>query len=81
MSSPNESTAVFECENPERALVLLHKIGRDVSQSATVKAEWRKNQSGSIEVPVLVRPGTRELPSRRQGQESPRLHKSEDRRS
>jgi hypothetical protein len=57
MSAPNESTSVFECENPERALALLHKIGRDMSQSATVKAEWRKIKNGDLEIPALVRPG------------------------
>lgn len=31
---------------PEQARVLLHKLGRDLAQSATVKAEWRKIAAG-----------------------------------
>ncbi len=57
MSSPDENSAVFECESPERALVLMHKIGRDMSQSATVKADWRKIKNGNSEIPILARPG------------------------
>ncbi|MFZ2653807.1 MAG: hypothetical protein WAX69_02720, partial [Victivallales bacterium] len=57
MSPANENASVFECENPERAIVLLHKIGRDMSQSATTKPEWRKIRNGNAGIPVLVRPG------------------------
>jgi hypothetical protein len=57
MSSANESAAVFECENPERALILLHKIGRDMSQSATEPATWQQVKLGDVSAPVLTRPG------------------------
>jgi hypothetical protein len=47
----------FTCESPERARVLLHKVGRDLSQSATEPASWRQVMLGGQSVPVLVRPG------------------------
>ena len=47
----------FVCEDVEHARLLLHKLGRDLSQSATVPARWERVQAGSLTVPVLVRPG------------------------
>lgn len=47
----------FACDSPEHALLLLHKLGRDLAQTATVPATWQKVPLGGQEVPVLVRPG------------------------
>ncbi len=47
----------FTCESPERALVLLHKLGRDLEQSATVPVTWEAVRVGEATAPVLVRPG------------------------
>lgn len=47
----------FTCENAERAAVLLHKFGRDMEQSATVKPRWMKAKIGGTEANVLVRDG------------------------
>ncbi len=47
----------FVCENPEKAKVLMHKVGRDLSQSATEKASWEKVTIGQHQANVLVRPG------------------------
>ena len=47
----------FICETPENARVLLHKLARDMSYSATVPVAWEKVKVGGAEVPVLVRPG------------------------
>lgn len=47
----------FACESPERATVLLHKLGRDLAQSATVEARWQAVRVGGAEARVLVREG------------------------
>lgn len=47
----------FECESPDRARVFLHKLGRDMAQSATVEARWETVRLGSRDAQVLVRPG------------------------
>ncbi len=47
----------FVCEDVEHARLLMHKLGRDLGQSATVPARWERVQAGSLAVPVLVRPG------------------------
>jgi hypothetical protein len=47
----------FVCENPEKAKVLMHKVGRDLAQSATEPVEWKRVTLGGTAVPVLVRPG------------------------
>jgi hypothetical protein len=57
MSAKTGAGAVFNCESPERATVLLHKIGRDLSQSATEPATWQMVKLGDVSAPVLVRPG------------------------
>ena len=47
----------FTCENASRAGVLMTKLGRDLSQSATVAAKWQTVEIGDRKVPVLVRSG------------------------
>jgi hypothetical protein len=47
----------LSCESPERALVLMHKLGQDLSQSATVPVTWQQVRLGNKTVPVLVRQG------------------------
>ena len=36
----------FVCENPEKAKVLMHKVGRDLAQSATEPVEWKRASQG-----------------------------------
>ncbi len=47
----------FTCQDADHALILLHKIGRDMSQSCTVPASWQTVALGGQQAPVLVRPG------------------------
>jgi hypothetical protein len=47
----------FTCESPERALVLMHKLAQDLSQTATEPATWQQVKLASQTVPVLVRQG------------------------
>ncbi|MBC8348801.1 MAG: hypothetical protein O3A82_02550 [Verrucomicrobia bacterium] len=56
-TSGNVTGRRFVCENPEKARVLMHKVGRDLSQSATEKASWEKVTIGQHQANVLVRPG------------------------
>jgi len=51
------SVRQFTCENADRAKVLLHKMGRDLAQSATEPVEWKRVTLGGTAVPVLTRPG------------------------
>jgi len=46
----------FVCESPEKARLLLHKLGRDLSQSVTEEAFWRTVKIGRHPANVLVRP-------------------------
>ena len=49
--------ASFTCENADKALVFMHKLGRDLEQSSTVAVSWPVVKVGDASVPVLVRPG------------------------
>jgi hypothetical protein len=55
--SGNLSGFQYVCENPEKAKLLMHKLGRDLSQTATVPAAWKQVKLGAQTVPVLLRPG------------------------
>jgi hypothetical protein len=47
----------YQCDTEEHATVLLHKLGRDLSQTATVPATWQMVTLGGSSFRVLVRPG------------------------
>jgi hypothetical protein len=47
----------FQCDSPEHALILLHKIAADMSPTATVPSTWQIVSIGGVDVPVLVRAG------------------------
>ncbi len=47
----------FTCADAEKAKLLLHKMGRDLAQSATESATWQQVKLGDVTVPVLRRPG------------------------
>ena len=47
----------FDCDSPEHATQLIHKLARDMALSATVPSEWTKVTLDGVAVPVLVRPG------------------------
>lgn len=47
----------FECDSPEHARLLLHKLARDMALSATVPSQWVNVPLAGATVPVLVRPG------------------------
>ncbi len=48
---------VFTCENSEKAVLLAHKFGRDMQQSATIPAKWEHVQLGDSDANILVRAG------------------------
>ncbi|MEI8196281.1 MAG: hypothetical protein WCI73_10260, partial [Phycisphaerae bacterium] len=48
---------VFTCQDADKALLLTHKLGRDLAQSATVPATWEQVHIGDADANVLVRPG------------------------
>ena len=47
----------FDCDSPEHAVLLIHKLARDMALSATVPPQWTTVALGGRDVPVLVRPG------------------------
>ena len=47
----------FACDSPAHAVLLIHKLARDMALSVTVKPEWVTVKLGERPVPVLVRPG------------------------
>lgn len=47
----------FKCDSPEHALILLAKIGHDMSPTATVPVSWQTINIEGINASVLVRPG------------------------
>jgi hypothetical protein len=47
----------FECDSPAHAVLLIHKLARDMAESATVPSRWTSISIGGLAVPVLVRPG------------------------
>jgi hypothetical protein len=47
----------FACDSPEHATLLLHKLGRDLAQTATVAVSLPTVELGGKSVPILVRPG------------------------
>ena len=47
----------FQCDSPEHAVILLHKIGHDMSPTATVSSTWQTVKIGDVNAPVLVRQG------------------------
>jgi len=47
----------FQCDSPEHAVILLHKIGNDMSPTATVSSTWKTVRIGDVDAPVLVRQG------------------------
>ena len=57
ISAGNLAGYGFQCENPDKARVLMTKLGRDMEQSATVKAMWQTVKVGGADANVLVRPG------------------------
>lgn len=48
---------VFTCQDADKAWLLMHKMGRDLAQSATVPALWEQVRVGETEARALVRPG------------------------
>ncbi|MHB9023117.1 MAG: hypothetical protein ACYC7E_02945 [Armatimonadota bacterium] len=46
----------FQCNSPEHATILLHKLGRDLAQSATASVSWQTVNVAGKSVPILVRP-------------------------
>ena len=47
----------FRCESADKAVLLLHKFGRDMQQTATVAAQWTPVKIGDTTANVLVREG------------------------
>jgi hypothetical protein len=47
----------FQCDSPEHAVILLHKIASDMSPTATVPVTWQTVSIGGVDAPVLVRQG------------------------
>jgi hypothetical protein len=47
----------FTCDSPDKAILLLHKFGRDMEQTATVPCEWERVIIGGGNANVLVRAG------------------------
>jgi hypothetical protein len=47
----------FQCDSPEHAVILLHKIASDMSPTATGPVNWQTVSINGADVPVLVRPG------------------------
>jgi hypothetical protein len=47
----------FQCDSPEHARILLHKIASDMSPTSTVANSWQNVSIGGADIPVLVRPG------------------------
>lgn len=47
----------FECDSPAHATLLIHKLARDMSLSATVPSQWVTVTLNDNPAPVLVRPG------------------------
>ena len=47
----------FTCDSPAHAVLLIHKLARDMAQSATVPSRWADVPLAGRTVPVLVRPG------------------------
>ncbi len=47
----------FDCDSPAHAVLLIHKLARDMVLSATVPAQWVDVPLAGRSVPVLVRPG------------------------
>jgi len=47
----------FACDSPAHAVLLIHKLARDMAESATVPSHWASVQVAGRAVPVLVRPG------------------------
>ena len=47
----------FQCDSPEHAVILLHKIAHDMSPTATVPVTWQNVGIGGVDAPVLVRAG------------------------
>lgn len=47
----------FSCDGPAHAVLLIHKLARDMAASVTVPSRWTSVQIAERAVPVLVRPG------------------------
>ncbi|HEY3379326.1 MAG TPA: hypothetical protein VGL77_17755, partial [Armatimonadota bacterium] len=47
----------FTCDSPEHATILLHKLGRDLAQTATTPVSWQTVDIAGKQVPILVRQG------------------------
>ena len=45
---------VYSCETPAKAVLLQHKFGRDLQQTATVPAQWTPIKVGDITANVLT---------------------------
>ena len=54
---PGLEGLTFQCDSPEHAVILLHKIGNDMSPTATVSSTWKTVRIGDVDAPVLVREG------------------------
>ena len=54
---PGLEGLTFQCDSPEHAVILLHKIGRDMSPTATVPSSWQTVNIGGVDASVLVRQG------------------------
>ena len=54
---PGLEGLTFQCDSPAHALILLHKIGNDMSATATVPVSWQTIHVADANAPVLVRQG------------------------